>query len=492
VLFMPVEANTSWEPIAVSVTDRKPEKRKELFVDDRLDPRMAPHVVRAAPFEVAEILAPLGARPIEKRRPTVYIVCLGVGRDFRPGRYEGFVRVRAGRESVEIPVTLRVGTAMVPARRKLQVTNWFLLDNIAKSHGQKMWSPGFWAMLRKYARLMAEYRQNVFWVPLEVFLVKSRSLKPTFDWPRFDRYVRLFLREGFQRIECCHFAARRVAAQPEEGAYVVLGTAVDLFSLEGRRWVDTVARELWAHVRRRRWDSIFLQHVADEPHPAEAECYLRVANMLRQAMPGVKLIDAILGTPAVQGALDVHVPNVADLAIPGVEREAEFDRLWQADRFRQLAEITGGEFWSYSCCGPRGPALNRFLDFPLIRTRLLHWLNFRQGATGYLHWGLNMWLRGQPPFRKAVNPISRKCHCRLPPGDTHIVWPGDDGPWPSLRLEAMRDGILDYELLHSQASQAGGGRSRGDKLARRIVRSVVNYCGDIAEFRKVYRTLVKA
>ena len=35
----------------------------------------------------------------------------------------------------------------------------------------------------------------------------------------------------------------------------------------------------------------------------------------------------------------------------------------------------------------------------------------------------------------------------LPAGDAHIVYPGTDGPWRSLRFEAQRAGAEDYELL---------------------------------------------
>jgi hypothetical protein len=480
VIYVPVEVNTSWDPIAIPVKDRKDEKRAELFIDETLDPRMQPHAVKAAPFEVAEVLAPLGARKVEADRPTVFYVSFKLSDTLKPGIVKGCLKV----DSVEIPLEIHISRLQVPKRQTLKVTNWFNLSNIAKCHQLRMWSTGWWAMLKKYARLMREYGQNVFWVPSEVFVEIDKKGKITFDWSRFDRYVKLFLAEGFEMIEGCHFVSRKQPDNPGLGLYTVLTTAIDPLGLEGQKYIQEIASSLWRHLQSKKWDTLYVQHVADEPAPPEAPAYLAVANLLRKAMPGVRLIDAILGTPAVQGMLDIHVPNIADLYIPGVDRDAEFDKRWSAESFRKVAREGGGEFWFYTCCGPRGPAMNRFLDFPLIRTRLLHWVNYLEGATGYLHWGLNMYLDGQDPFMKSVNEIGPMCHCHLPPGDMHIVWPGEDGPWPSLRFEAMRDGIMDYELLRAQPDRDA------QKIARLAVRSLVDYVTDIKAFRNVQRKLL--
>lgn len=37
----------------------------------------------------------------------------------------------------------------------------------------------------------------------------------------------------------------------------------------------------------------------------------------------------------------------------------------------------GGQAWYYTSLLPRGRYLNRFVDFPLLKTRLLPWLNYR-------------------------------------------------------------------------------------------------------------------
>ncbi len=89
--------------------------------------------------------------------------------------------------------------------------------------------------------------------------------------------------------------------------------------------------------------------------------------------------------------------------------------------------------------------MNRFLDQPVIKTRLIHWLNYRYGATGYLHWGLNYWY-SEDPYVETTK-MNEESGNTLPGGDGWIVYPENGKLYGSLRLEAMRDGIADYTLL---------------------------------------------
>jgi hypothetical protein len=69
---------------------------------------------------------------------------------------------------------------------------------------------------------------------------------------------------------------------------------------------------------------------------------------------------------------------------------------------------------------------------------VFHWLNFSEHLTGYLHWGLNFW--GPDPFGTPSD--------TLPPGDTHVIYPGSAGPLNSIRWEIERESLEDFEYLH--------------------------------------------
>jgi len=116
------------------------------------------------------------------------------------------------------------------------------------------------------------------------------------------------------------------------------------------------------------------------------------------------------------------------------------------------------------------------VDVPLIESRILHWLNYRFGLKGYLHWGFNRWT--DDPFEA---PGRHR-------GDGWHVYPKKDGLMNSLRWEQMRNGIQDYEYLWMLEDKiakmkAGLGERlsiiepsrRPVEIASKIVRTMDNY-----------------
>ena len=77
----------------------------------------------------------------------------------------------------------------------------------------------------------------------------------------------------------------------------------------------------------------------------------------------------------------------------------------------------------------------------------------------------------------------------LPAGDPWIVYPGSDGPLDSIRWEAMRDGVADYELLCRLAELSP---DKAKELAARHVRDFDKYDTDVAMFRATRIELLKA
>ncbi|MBP5227745.1 MAG: DUF4091 domain-containing protein, partial [Kiritimatiellae bacterium] len=112
---------------------------------------------------------------------------------------------------------------------------------------------------------------------------------------------------------------------------------------------------------------------------------------------------------------------------------------------------------------------------------------------GFLHWGYNRWQRnqGQDPFKE---PYPKKWggsnygHS-LPPGDTHIVYPGTDGPWPSVRLEATRAGMEDADLI---AALCRRDKALADTLVQRIARGFDDYDPSCKVYREVRRDILRA
>ena len=76
----------------------------------------------------------------------------------------------------------------------------------------------------------------------------------------------------------------------------------------------------------------------------------------------------------------------------------------------------------------------------------------------------------------------------LPAGDPWIVYPGKDGPLDSIRFEAMRDGIADYELL-CQLNERDPAKAQ--RLAGEHILAFDRYGTDVAHFRATRRELLE-
>jgi len=109
----------------------------------------------------------------------------------------------------------------------------------------------------------------------------------------------------------------------------------------------------------------------------------------------------------------------------------------------------GRQVWWYVCCGPTYPYANfASVEYPLIEGRLLGWMTYRYRADGLLYWHVNLW-PDAPPLTAGDTFFAawRAENGNRMPGDGQLLYPGEDGPWPSIRLANIRDGIEDYEWL---------------------------------------------
>jgi len=171
-----------------------------------------------------------------------------------------------------------------------------------------------------------------------------------------------------------------------------------------------------------------------------------------------------------------------------VPLNAEYDRhRSEIETLRQ----NGDEIWHYVCCGPRGDGyINRFLDYPLLSTRYLFWGNYAYNLTGYLHWASDCFQPGQDPFRQnCPEHHNTDSVCYLPAGDTHLLYPGEDGPWLSIRGENTRESAEEYELL---SLLARCDKEKADEVCRRVFRSFCDVEYDVTAFRRTRRALLEA
>jgi len=434
---------------------------------------------------------PLMDFPLEIRANRTYALwsTIHIPPTAKPGTYRGAIVISIhGQQLARAEFRLNVVDAAVPEERSLKVTNWFSLDDklSRQFYGIRAFSPDWWTLVENVGKVLADHRQNVVLTPLmDLVQASGQGSKIRYDFTNFDRWVETLQRAGtIGIIEGSHLLGR---AGGYNGA-----VQVDTFQLidhevkrvnlppdnpGAEKFMSGFLPALNSHLEQKGWKSIYLQHILDEAHDNEPQSYAKMAALVRRYLPGIATIDAVDAA---------HMPELlqenCDIWVPQL---GKFDE--QTDMLRQRGQ-SGRDVWFYTCLFPRGKHLNRLMDFPLLKTRLLHWLNFKWGFTGFLHWGGNHWT--PDPF-KDTQPVIDENTELLPPGDAFIVYPdrSQKSVLSSIRLETMREGIEDYEMLRLLHARKP---ALAEQIAATAVSSFTEYVREPAAFRKAERSLLEA
>jgi Domain of unknown function (DUF4091) len=414
-------------------------------------------------------------------------ISVTIPENFPAGDYTGLLEMSGKMGARAFTLDRRIRVKVYPVaigRTRLWVTNWFSMDKnqikkLSAGRDSVVFSDAYWYWLKVAARKMKEYDQNVIMTPpLSLAQISDSEGVYHFDWYRFDRFVQTFIDEGtLLRIEGGHLGGRMGNWYSQFGLMVPYWVG-DSLRFRTMPLTDSAVRgfyaqfmpSLMAHLKAKGWDRMYLQHICDEPEPGNEASYAELAVFIKSLAPGIKIIEAV-HSHGLNNTVDVWVPQLDFFHI---------DYSFYKERM-----AAGDEVWFYTCLAPQGDYANRFIELPLIKTRILHWINFRFGATGYLHWGWNFW--SDDPFSETSGIIPEAGNI-MPGGDPFITYPQKGKILSSIRLEAMRDGIVDYELLRMLGA-------KNPEAAREICRQVVyefdRYDVDIRAFRAKRRRILE-
>jgi len=442
-------------------------------------------LIRKAPADFPDPLIEDKNITIEAGRAQPVWLKIFVAKEAHPGKYSGKVTVHTSSEEKSIGVSLNVYPFTIPDERHLFVTLWFDPKAIARFHNVEMWSDEYWKVLGRYAKNMADHRQNVIETAFPSPIERRKDGSLEIDYTSMDRWIEFFISSGAcERIE---FPAVAHTVEEENRNWwesskldmnhisVKDQETKEMVNLPPDEGIALMLADLDMHLQSKGWHNKAMIHISDEPTIYKLDSYCEIADFIHKHAPHLKIIEAI-ETSGFNECLDVWVPKLSHLANWYDELEAQ--------------RIKGTEMWFYTCCHPYGGYPNRFIDFPLIETRILFWLNWKYRLDGYLHWGLNRWT--DKPFTDVSE--------ELPPGDGFIIYPGKDGPIDSIRWEASREGLQDYEYFRLLAEKTKEikkilGRSAdfidenqsSDEICRSVVRSFTDYETDPHKLRKARR-----
>lgn len=461
------------------------------------------NIIRAASHYFPDPILPDSAFSIETGEVQPLWISIPTNKLTVPGLYKGVVNITGivnnVRQLWKKDFFVRVYNITLE-KSPLLITNWSshfnpkALSYLNNDEDVQAYSPLYWKLIEMHAKIMAEHRQNVHRIfPVWHTLYTYNQGKYTFNFERFDKEVNIFDKIGaLERIEGGHLAWR--SSEDWNSQYYVevplpdneetrkLIPGVNPMKVEnGIRFVRLPIQDkrtknflkqflpaLKQHLIEKGWLDRYMQHIGDEPIVQNAKSYCAISKYVKECFPGVKIFDAVWTSKELKGAVDIWVPLLSVL-----NRDY---------KFYQERQKEGEEVWFYTCVVPQGNYANRFIELPLIETRLLHWINYKYNLPGYLHWGLNFWQKDQ------LHTNADRDSGKLPAGDNCIVYPGYRKLYTSIRFETMRDGIDDYTLLKMLEKK---NPEKAKEFASDLIIRFDKYDESVSYFRKVRKNLLE-
>ena len=415
-------------------------------------------------------------------------ISIPIPKEVDKGIYKGKVTISGKVDGKNFSMSKDYSVKVYPVtvdKSSLWVTNWFTTDTstLKLLNGGRpviQYSDQHFALIRTIAKKMAEYRQNVVIIsPLEYSRFSIKDGKWECDFTNFDRMVNLFIEEGvIGRIEGGHIGGREgmwesqfvVSVPSDSSATPVKFNMLPITNPKARKFYTDFIPALDNHLKEKGWDKIYMQHIADEPTEFNVKSYIEIAKFIKSLAPDFRLIEACHSK---------NLANILDIWVP------QLDYMNADYKFYNEQNTSGKEAWFYTCLNPKGEYVNRFIELPLLRTRYMHWVNFKFNIPGYLHWGLNFWK--PDPFGEQTN-IQYEGGNILPGGDAWIIYPKDGKLLSSIRFDAMRDGIVDYELFRMLEKKDP---AKARDIIDKVIYTFDRYDNSIEAFREHRRHLME-
>ncbi len=459
VLAVPVEQNTG--------LDSRTEQFKGLI---------NPHVIRRAPFEVFEVIKPLNSKSIiTKTKFSLINIKIPIEKDLIVKNHKLNFKISINGKEYNLKLKINIYNTLIPNldSSNFFYTNWFNLSKMEEYHNLDRWSTEWYSMLDKYAKIMASGRQNCVKIPGELINLKNGEI--FLDEEKMISFVNVFLKYGFKYFESPHLLGRGKNDDWGNPELITKLRNVGYYTEEGKNEIETITKKIKNFTEKYNLTTQWLQHIADEPTSVNAKCYSDVSMQIKKIYPKIKIMEATNTRESLGNAIDIWCPIINDF------QENE-------DFFRSREKL-GEKVLVYTCLVPGGKWLNRTLDMEKIRQVYFGWGGSKYNTMGYLHWGLNQYKAD--PFNQSVikhpSPVAGPNNF-LPAGDTHVIYPGEEGPLSSLRFEAHRIGCEDYELLEMLKKIDFDFHK---KIIDKIFTNYTSYSTSLKKYKRIKKRLLK-
>lgn len=411
------------------------------------------NVLRTTPGLYPDALMPINAEGITllPRQWRSIWVTINPDRQVKAGNYPIIITFTSpsGDELGKVEFKLEIINAMLP-RQILIHTEWFHTDCLATWYGVEVFSDEHWKIIEKYVQTAVKHGINMILTPLftppldtavggerpTVQLVDVEKCKDTykFGFDKLKRWIDMCRTNGVEYFEFSHLFtqwgakhAPKIMAK-EDGEYKrIFGWDTDAAGEEYKNFLSQFLPKLIDFIKQNNLEDCAYFHVSDEPHSDHYESYKNASLIINEYVEGFPVIDALSDYKFYEtGLVKNPIPSTNHIE-PFLENKVP-------------------NLWTYYCCGQYREVANRFFNMPSARNRILGIQLYKFNISGFLQWGYNFWYSQYS--RYPIDPYKvTDAGYAFPSGDAFVVYPGEDSPIESLRLEVFYEALQDLRAL---------------------------------------------
>ncbi|NYE03500.1 hypothetical protein F4694_000219 [Bacillus niacini] len=379
--------------------------------------------------------------------------------DINPGRHPievNFEKANGeclGNEVFELEV---IGSEL--PKQTLIHTEWFHTDCLATHYKVEIFSKEHWRRIEQFVQTAAKHGMNMILTPLftppldteaggerptvQLVDVEKAGKNYYFRYEKLKKWFDLCRNRGIKYFEFSHFFtqwgakhAPKIMGYENEEPKQFFGWNTDAAGLEYRDFLHQFFPSLIDFIKQNGLENHVFFHVSDEPHFDHIESYQNASDILQIYLKDFPVIDALSDYAFYEkGLVKTPIPS--------------------NDHIDAFLENGVENLWTYYCCAQYKKVSNRFFNMPSFRNRVLGMQLYKFNVSGFLHWGYNFWYSQYS--KKPIDPFKiTDANYSFPSGDAFLVYPGEDGPIESIRLEVLNEALQDLRALQLLESLVG-------------------------------------
>lgn len=329
-------------------------------------------------------------------------------------------------------------------------TEWFHTDCIATWYGDDVFCEAHWKRIEQFVKTAVNHGINMILTPLftppldtkvggerptvQLVSVEKSGDNYKFTFDRLDRWTKLCKANGVEYFEFSHLFtqwgakhAPKIIATVNGELKQIFGWDTDAAGAEYESFLDQFLPVLVSYIKANDLEKCSYFHVSDEPSEDHLESYENASRILNKHLADFPIIDAL-------SSYTFYEKGLVKRPIPA------------SNHIEPFLQNKVPDLWTYYCCGQYKQVSNRFFNMPSARNRIIGVQLYKYNIAGFLQWGYNFWYS-----QYSIHPIDpfkvTDAGKAFPSGDAFTVYPGEDGPLESIRLEVFYEALQDLRAL---------------------------------------------